>query len=88
MGRQVLVFIKKDCPQCPAAKALGERLQGKGQVVHQFDVDTADGLAEASFYRVMSTPAIIVIDGNEQQLAFWRGSVPADDELLEFFSTF
>ena len=84
MGKQILVFIKNDCPQCPAAKVLGERLQKKGQVVHQFDIDTADGLAEASFYGVMSTPTIIINDGDEQQLAVWRGSVPPDDELLNF----
>jgi protein-disulfide isomerase len=84
MGKQILIFIKQDCPRCPAAKVLGERLREKGQVVHQFDVDIADGLAEASFYGVMSTPAVIVIDGNEQQLAVWRGSVPPDEELLNF----
>ena len=84
MGKKILVFSKNDCPQCPAAKVLGERLQKKGQVVNQFDVDTADGLAEASFYGVMSTPTIIIIDGDEEQLAVWRGSMPAEDELLEF----
>ncbi|HDJ29263.1 MAG TPA: thioredoxin family protein [Proteobacteria bacterium] len=84
MGKKILVFSKNDCPQCPAAKVLGERLQKKGQVVNQFDVDTADGLAEASFYGVMSTPTIIIIDSDEEQLAVWRGSVPAEDELLEF----
>jgi len=84
MGKQILVFSKNDCPRCPAAKALGERLRKKGQVVNQFDLDTADGLAEASFYGVMSTPTIIVIDGDEALLAAWRGSVPPDDELLEF----
>ena len=84
MGKKILVFSKQDCPLCPAAKALGERLQEKGQAVHQFDIDTADGLAEASFYRVMSTPTIIIIDGDEEQLAVWRGSVPPDDELLNF----
>jgi len=84
MGKKILVFSKNDCPQCPVAKVLGERLQKKGQVVNQFDVDTADGLAEASFYGVMSTPTIIIIDSDEEQLAVWRGSVPAEDELLEF----
>ncbi len=84
MGKKILVFSKNDCPQCPAAKVLGERLQKKGQVVNQFDVDTADGLAEASFYGVMSTPTIIIIDSDEEQLAVWRGSMPAEDELLEF----
>jgi len=84
MGKQILVFIKNDCPHCLAAKALGEGLQEKGWMVHQFDIDTADGLAEASFYGVMATPTIIVIDGDEEQLAAWRGSVPPEDELLKF----
>ena len=81
---EILVFSQKDCPRCPAAKALGERLRERGKTVRQFDVDTADGLAEASFYGVMATPTVIVIDGDEEELASWRGSVPAEDELLEF----
>jgi glutaredoxin len=84
MGKKILVFSKNDCPQCPAAKALGERLQEKGLVVQQFDIDTADGLAETSFYRVMSTPTIIIIDGDEEKLEVWQGSVPPDDEFLNF----
>ena len=84
MGKKILVFTKSDCSRCVEAKSLGEKLQEKGQVVHLFDVDTADGLAEASFYGVMATPTIIVIDGDEEQLAAWRGSVPPEDELLKF----
>jgi thioredoxin-related protein len=84
MGKQVLVFIKGDCSKCIEAKALGERLQEKGQVVYRFDVDTADGLAEASFYGVMATPTIIIVDGDGEDLAVWRGGVPPEDDLLAF----
>lgn len=84
MEKQVLVFTKSDCSRCVKAKFLGEKLQEKGQVVHLLDVDTADGLAEASFYGVMTTPTIIIVDGDEEQLAAWRGSVPPEDELLKF----
>ncbi|RLB64250.1 MAG: hypothetical protein DRH04_11670 [Deltaproteobacteria bacterium] len=82
MGRQLLVFVKNDCPRCPAAKALGEKLRREGQMVRQFDVETADGLAEASFYGVMATPTLIVVDEDEEVVASWRGNVPPEDELL------
>ncbi|MEA2108372.1 MAG: thioredoxin family protein [Pseudomonadota bacterium] len=84
MGRQILVFIKRDCPRCPEAKVLAERLRKKGQMVSQFDIGTVDGLAEASFYGVMATPTKIIVDGDEALLAAWRGVVPAGNELFEF----
>ena len=81
MERQVLVFVKHDCPRCPAARAIGEKLRREGRMVKQFDVDTVDGLAEASFYGVMATPTVIVVDEGEESLASWRGEVPPEDEL-------
>lgn len=86
MGNQVLIFTKQDCPLCPAAGNLGERLRKKGLVVQQYDIATPDGLAEASFYAIMATPTIIVIDGDEKQLAGWRGIVPSDDECVKMYN--
>ncbi len=69
------------CPRCPAAKDLGVRLSERGVLVTAHDVDTAEGLAEAAFYRVLTTPAVLIIEG-ETVLAMWRGDLPAEDEVL------
>ncbi len=74
--KTVKIFVKADCPRCPGAKNLGEQLAAAGFPLQQYDVETADGLAEASFYRVMATPTIIVVDDDEEVLADWRGEVP------------
>jgi thioredoxin-related protein len=42
-----------------------------------YDLDTADGLAEASYYGVLSTPTMIIEDDNENMLADFRGTVPS-----------
>jgi hypothetical protein len=45
-------------------------------------VGTADGLAEASFYSVMSLPTVVVEDAMENGLGEWRGDVPGMEEVL------
>lgn len=75
MGR-VKIFTKKNCPRCPQARAIGEILRGRGVQVEYFDLDTADGLAEAAFYNIQATPAILVEDTEERVIAIWAGNVP------------
>lgn len=85
MGR-VKIFTKKDCPRCPQAKAVGEFLKGRGVQVEYFDLDTADGLAEAAFYNVQATPTILVEDTEEKVIAIWAGSVPQLKEVEKLVS--
>lgn len=68
----IKVFVRKDCPRCPAAKKAVEGLSD----VEMFDVDGIDGLAEAHFYNVLSTPSVIVVDAAGHELAGWRGEAP------------
>ncbi len=77
----IKIFIKDECPKCPAAKEMGGILQGNGLQVLYYDLETPDGLAEAAFYSVLSTPTIIIEDKNEKVLAGWRGSVPTLQEI-------
>ncbi|UCC66720.1 MAG: thioredoxin family protein [Deltaproteobacteria bacterium] len=77
----IKIFTKGECPRCPAAKEIGNILQQEGIHVFYYDVETPDGLAEAAFYSVMSTPTIIIEDENERVLAGWRGSVPTLHEI-------
>lgn len=72
MSEKVKVFWKTDCPKCPAAKAVVE----DSSRAELFNIDEVDGLAEAAFYGVLSTPSIIVTDSSGQELAAWRGEVP------------
>ena len=76
------VFTKTDCPNCPAAKKLAQMLENKGANVEWFDLDQEEGLSEAVFFDVLSTPALIITDVDDMEIKGWRGKVP-DIKLLE-----
>ena len=67
---------------CPMAKQLGENLKEKNIGVVSYNTGTAEGLAEATFYRVMALPTIVVEDEMENGLGEWRGNVPKIEEVL------
>ena len=77
----IKIFTKAECPKCPAAKEIGNILQQEGLQVSYYDLETPDGLAEAAFYSVLSTPTIIIEDQDERILAGWRGSIPTLQEI-------
>ncbi|OGP64817.1 MAG: hypothetical protein A2170_04460 [Deltaproteobacteria bacterium RBG_13_53_10] len=77
----IKIFTKAKCPKCPAAKEIGTTLKEEGVPVLNFDLDTLDGLAEASFYSVLSTPSIIIEDEEEREIIGWRGVVPTLQEV-------
>lgn len=80
MSEKVKVFWKTDCPKCPAAKSL---VAGSSHA-ELFNMDEVDGLAEAAFYGIMSTPSIIVTSETGQEVAAWRGEVPSVTELSKW----
>lgn len=82
----VKIFVKAKCPKCPAAKEIGMELEKEGVPVFHYDLDTLDGLAEASFYSILSTPAFIIEDEEERELASWRGMVPTLQEIKQYLS--
>jgi hypothetical protein len=71
----IKLFVKEDCPRCPAAKQVVADIDD----VEVFDVGEVDGLAEASFHSVMSTPSIVVVDSAGNEVGSWRGEVPDRD---------
>lgn len=75
---KVKFFYKNDCPKCPAAKEIVSQLKCE---VEAFNLDEADGLAEAAYYSIMSTPSIIISDDEEKEIATFRGEVPSKAEL-------
>ena len=78
----VKIFYKDDCPMCPMAKRLKDNLLDNNVDVRYYNVETTDGLAEATFYRVMALPTIVVEDEMEQEIGEWRGVVPKMEEVL------
>ncbi len=79
----VKIFVKAKCPKCPAAKDIETTLKAEGVPVRHYDLDTLDGLAEASFYSILSTPSIIIEDEKEEEVASWRGVVPTLQEIKQ-----
>ena len=82
----IKVITKKDCPKCPLAKELGNKLQAHNATVEFFDTETAEGLAEAAFHNVMSLPAVIVENDEGNVTAKWSGNVPKKEEVLRELS--
>ena len=79
--KTVMIFTTSSCPRCPGAKDLGSRLERKGIPVTWYDVGTAEGLAEATFHRVLATPTFLIVE-EEVVITAWRGVVPNEDEVL------
>jgi glutaredoxin len=71
------VFVKKDCPKCPAAKEVASRFPH----VEIYDVEQADGLAEAAYYNVWCTPSLIIVDDDGSEVHGWRCYVPSPGEI-------
>ena len=80
----IKIFTKAHCPRCPAAKEIGKKLKREGIPVFHYDLDTIDGLAEASFYSILSTPSLVIEDEEEREVVIWRGRVPALEEVRQY----
>jgi len=80
----VKIFIKDDCPKCPAAKKLYNDLVSGLAVpvnIEKCNVGSRDGLAEAAMHMVLATPSVLVFDGDENKIAEWRGDVPTISQI-------
>ena len=73
------VFTQPDCPKCPPVKEFAEKIKDKIDVEY-FDVSTPNGLAESSMYNVMGTPALVLVDNDENDLEKWIGDIPTETE--------
>lgn len=73
------VFVKQDCQKCPAAKEVADGFPE----TEIYDVEQAEGLAEAAFYSVLCTPSIIVVDDGGSEIFAWRCSVPTSGDIAE-----
>ena len=83
---KVKIFLKDGCANCPPAKDLGQTLEKDGVNVEYHDITTIDGLAESTFFGVMSTPSILVVGGDDTEKIGWRSAVPGLDEVRKVLS--
>ncbi len=81
--KRIKLFWKNSCPRCPMAKAIARKLEEKGYSVDYYDIETTEGLAEASLHMVMATPTMVLVDGNDEEIAAWRGTTPGLSEVEE-----
>ena len=82
----IKLFVQQKCHKCPQAKKVGNTLKDEGFKVKEYDIQTADGMAEAAFHSIQSTPAIILEDSDENIVADFRGQVPTPQEVKEILS--
>jgi len=75
----VKLFWRENCPKCPAAKAAIADMPD----VEYHNVDEVNGLAEAAFYGVLSTPSIVLTENDGTQIKSWLGEVPVTSEISE-----
>jgi len=80
-SKKVKLFVQAGCPRCPAAKNLAENVK-KDVNINIFDTQTPEGLAEASYYQIMSTPAFIVLNDKDEVLNYFP-KTPTKNELFE-----
>ncbi len=79
--KKIKLFWKNSCPRCPEAKALAGKLAEKGYSVDYYNIETTEGLAEASLHGVLATPTMVLVDGNDEEIAAWRGATPGFSEV-------
>ena len=79
----VKIFLKGDCPNCPNAKELGEKLKGKGHSVNFLDVKDDQGISQAIHHDINQVPSIVISNDENETLKSWQGSTPHVVEVLK-----
>jgi len=77
---EVKIFWQENCPNCPPAKELGKKLEEEGTTVKYYDIKDVDGLTTATLFGIMSTPSVVVAEG-DTEVASWKGETPAIEEV-------
>jgi hypothetical protein len=74
---EVKLFVRDDCPNCPAAMRACEGIAA----LSVYDIGELDGLAEASSWGVHVAPSVLVVDSAGNEIAAWRGEAPDATQL-------
>ncbi len=78
---KLIVFTKKDCPNCPMAKKLVSEVSGELGIEFE-EVDVEKDLIKALQVGVASTPSIAVEINDKYEILF-RSEVPTKEELIK-----
>ena len=82
---QIKVFWQDNCPNCGPAKDVVNLFKDKINI-NSFNINDVDGMAEAAFHAVMSTPSVLIVDNHDRELKSWRAIVPTSDDITETLS--
>lgn len=74
---EVKLFIREDCPECPAALRACEGIAN----LSVYDLGDLHGIVEASSLGVRQTPSIVVVDSAGHEVAGWRGQAPEASDI-------
>ena len=76
-----MFFWGPHCPRCKEAR----RLVGwhRGVTVTRHNTETAEGLSEAAFYAVLSTPSIIITEDGVVKAKFTSDTLPTRERIKE-----
>ncbi len=74
------VFVKEDCPNCPAAKEVARQFPFS----KLFNMDNANGLAEAAYHSVLCTPSMVLVNNDGTVMQSWRCHVPRPTEIANY----
>ena len=89
MTAYIKLFWQEDCLRCkPAKEVCNKLIERKNVPVKLFDIATIDGMTEAAFHEVISTPTTIIVDDQENELGAWRGEAPSLEDLENKLSKF
>lgn len=77
---QLKIFVKEECPNCPAAKEVASRFAFS----RLYDLGDTDGLAEAAFHSVLCTPSLVLVDDDDTVIQSWRCHVPKPSEIANY----
>lgn len=69
---EVKLFIREDCPDCPAAIRACEGIAN----LSVYDLGDLQGIVAASSLGVQQTPSVLVVDSAGHEVAGWRGEAP------------
>ena len=80
---KIKIFTQATCPNCPAAKILGQELLNQGEDVQFYDIKTPEGLAESLMHNVLSTPSLIILKDNKT-IAEFLSKTPTIEEVKKW----
>ena len=80
---KIKIFTQPNCPNCPAAKKLGQELIKEGVDVEFYDIKTPEGLAESVMHSVLSTPSLLILN-NEKVVVDFLSQTPKIEEVKKW----